>query len=138
MRYDDATWHSEGDFPKDLPSEAGGTHIGMFLAWAFSAGFVGELHIKESAEDLIKLNERKITGRDFLFINCDGKLTDDDFNEEGNAFASEYLEEDYIDDYASIVPNELETVYHLEDSWQNFDNLKVILDARLELWRKSK
>ncbi len=138
MRYDDATWHSEGDFPKDLPSEAGGTHIGMFLAWAFSAGFVGELHIKESAEDLIKLNERKITGRDFLFINCDGKLTDDDFNEEGNAFASEYLEEDYIDDYASIVPNELETVYHLEDSWQNFEKLKVILDARLELWRKSK
>lgn len=31
-RYDRADWHSGGDFPKDLTDEAGGTHIGMFLA----------------------------------------------------------------------------------------------------------
>ncbi|WP_265102660.1 hypothetical protein [Acinetobacter sp. 'aerobic (ED)'] len=33
MKYDDASWHYGGDFPADLPQEAGATHIGMFLTW---------------------------------------------------------------------------------------------------------
>ena len=33
MKYDDAGWHVGGDFPDDLPPEAGATHIGMFAAW---------------------------------------------------------------------------------------------------------
>jgi hypothetical protein len=35
MKYDDASWHYGGDFPADLPREAGSTHIAMFLAWLF-------------------------------------------------------------------------------------------------------
>ena len=42
MKYDDASWHSEGDFPDDLPEEAGGTHIGMFFAWALLSGMGGD------------------------------------------------------------------------------------------------
>src|SRR6266404_3538306 len=34
MKYDDASWHYGGDFPEDLPREAGATHTGMFVAWA--------------------------------------------------------------------------------------------------------
>ena len=29
MKYDDASWHYNGDFPTDLPVEAGATHIGL-------------------------------------------------------------------------------------------------------------
>lgn len=36
MKYDDSTWHTDGDFPADLPPEAGATHIGMFMAWALA------------------------------------------------------------------------------------------------------
>ncbi|WP_262497415.1 DUF7832 domain-containing protein [Pedobacter caeni] len=28
-KYDDASWHYGGDFPKDLPQINGATHIGM-------------------------------------------------------------------------------------------------------------
>jgi len=38
MKYDDASWHSEGDFPGDLRAEAGATHIGMFFAWLMLNG----------------------------------------------------------------------------------------------------
>jgi hypothetical protein len=38
MKYDDASWHCAGDFPKDLPEAAGATHTGMFLAWALLSG----------------------------------------------------------------------------------------------------
>ena len=34
MKYDDASWHYGGDFPSELSSDAGATHIGMFVTWA--------------------------------------------------------------------------------------------------------
>jgi hypothetical protein len=30
---DRADWHYGGDYPPDLPSENGGTHIDIYLAW---------------------------------------------------------------------------------------------------------
>lgn len=30
---DRADWHYDGQYPKGLPPENGGTHIGMFLVW---------------------------------------------------------------------------------------------------------
>lgn len=44
MKYDDASWHVGGEFPKELPPQAGATHIGMFAAWCMLAGLAGELH----------------------------------------------------------------------------------------------
>ena len=41
MSYDKADWHSGGNYPADLPSDNGGTHIGMFLAWAILRGLEG-------------------------------------------------------------------------------------------------
>ncbi|MGN6118448.1 MAG: DUF7832 domain-containing protein, partial [Rhodanobacter sp.] len=43
MKYDDASWHYGGDFPKDLPDEAGATHTGMFVAWALLSGLAGQI-----------------------------------------------------------------------------------------------
>ena len=37
MKYDDWSRHGGGNFPADLPPEAGATHAGMFLAWALLA-----------------------------------------------------------------------------------------------------
>jgi hypothetical protein len=33
MKYDDALWHYEGDYPKKLPNENAAIHIGMFITW---------------------------------------------------------------------------------------------------------
>ncbi len=33
IKYDGVSCHYEGDFPTDLPNDAGATHIGIFLAW---------------------------------------------------------------------------------------------------------
>lgn len=39
MKYDDATWHSGGEFPPESPAEFGGTHIALFLRWCFVKGW---------------------------------------------------------------------------------------------------
>lgn len=41
MKNDDASCHYDGTFPKDLPAEAGTTHIGMFVAWAWLKDLAG-------------------------------------------------------------------------------------------------
>jgi len=107
-KYDDASWHYGGDFPKDLPPENGATHIGFFITWCIDNDLVSDFQLEESAEDVQRVKERKMTGRDFLLQNCDEKFTDEDLNDLGNSFAQDYYEEDgrfaeqhadYLSDY---------------------------------------
>ena len=135
MKYDDASWHYGGDFPKDLPAEAGATHIGMFLAWAILRDMVGELHQDDCADSLEAVRSRKMTGAAFLIQECDEKFTDEDLSDLGNAFAGVYYEADYIDDYCAVF-SEADTAYHVGDTWANFDRIAPVLDRRLAEWRE--
>lgn len=138
VKYDDASWHYGGDFPDDLPDEAGATHTGMFVAWALLSGLAGELHVDDFAEDLEVLKRREIAPGAYFLRCCDGKFTDEDLNDEGNAFAAAYFEFEtgqYLADYERTLAGELPTTYHVADTWENFDQLRPILDQRLREWR---
>ena len=138
--YDRIDWHYGGDFPKNLPPENGGTHIGMFLTWIIESDLIGDLHREESQELLQKVLNRQITGRDFLIEACDEKFWEEDLNEEGNEFTKYYFDSDdgdlnYVNDYSQILGDDLESLYEVEDSWENYDKLKPILDSRYRTWR---
>ncbi|MDH3693262.1 MAG: hypothetical protein OER96_01650 [Gammaproteobacteria bacterium] len=121
MAYDRADWHYGGEYPSDLPVENGGTHIGFFLAWAIHNDLVGKFHLKES---VIKVKSRKMTGREFLFKECDEKFWEEDLSDEGNSFASDYYVNGiYFSDYTSVVPEKLPSMYHFEDNWDNLDRV---------------
>jgi hypothetical protein len=136
MAYDRADWHSGGEFPDDVPDENGGTHIGMFLAWAILRGLEGDFHREQSADDLAAVRSRTMTGREFLFQDCDGKFWAEDLSAEGNAFAQAYYEPNtYFDDYHEILAADLPTMYHVADSWAAFDKLAPRLDRRYEEWK---
>ncbi len=139
MKYDDASWHSGGEFPSDLPPEAGATHTGMYVAWALLSGLAGTLHIHEFPDELVSLRERTITPGAFFLKTFDGKFTDEDLSEEGNAFTQEYFDFEngkYLEDYELVFLNNLPSIYHVADSWKNFDLLRPILDSRLAEWRR--
>jgi hypothetical protein len=136
MKYEDVSWHSgTDDYPKDLPAEAAATHTGMFLAWALLGGFGGELH----EDDLDKLRARSVTPGAFFVEQCDGKFTDEDLNDEGNAFTQAYFDPEkglYLKDYDALLCEGLETAYHVPDTWENFERLRPRLDRRLDEWRR--
>ena len=134
MAYDKAKWHFDGVFPKDLPRENGGTHIGIFLAWAVNQGMAGPELVADAAADLDAVRDRKMTGRGLLFRQVDGGLIDEDLNEEGNAFATHYYDS-YIDEYARLVCERYPTMYHLEDIWLNYDWIAGMIDKRYDGWR---
>jgi hypothetical protein len=137
MKYDDASWHSGGDFPKDLSPDAAFTHTGLYLAWAVMADLGSkELH-DDFGEELAKLSAR-LTPPCQVYRAMDGKLTDEDLSEEGNAFTKAYFDLDvgqYLKDYEEVLCEGLPTTYHVADSWENYERLKPILDSRLATWR---
>ena len=138
MKYDDASWHYGGDFPEGLPDEAGGTHTGMFVAWALLAGLGGDIHLVECPEDIEALKARDMTPGAFFLKFCDGKFTDEDLSEEGNAFAQRYFKfegDGFLSDYTNVLPDTLPSLYHAPDSWETYEVLKPVFDRRLNEWR---
>ena len=136
MKYDDASWHYGGDFPPDLPREAGATHIAMFLAWAALNGLAGDYHKIDSAKELAELLAREITPGAWFIRTCDEKFTDEDLSEEGNQFAAAYYGDggSYVSDYCDAFPD-VPSLYHVEASWVSFDALAPIIANRLRGWR---
>jgi len=138
MKYDDASWHYGGDFPEDLPSEAGATHIGMFVAWCKLNELGGDLHIEDFPEFLDKLKARKMTPTAWFMSACDEKFTDEDLGDEGNSFAAYYYAADeapYIGDYEDTLGKKVESLYYVPDSWDSYDALSPIIKERFEAWK---
>jgi len=137
VAYDRMDWHyGTEDFPNELNDDNAGTHIGMFLAWAIQKDLIGELHLQESAESISKVKSRQITGTDFLKLECDQKFWEEDLNNKGNQFAKYYYESnDYYDDYSSILSDKLPSIFHVVDSWENYDKLASKLDEQFQKWQ---
>jgi hypothetical protein len=139
MKYDDASWHYGGDFPKDLENIAGATHIGMFVAWCVLNGLGGELHTEEFPEDLEGLRSRQKTPGEWFVNACDAKFTDEDLSEEGNAFAKSYYDADgspYLVDYEETLGSGLASLYHVPDTWESFDLLSPVINGRYQEWKR--
>lgn len=148
MKYDDASWHYEGGFPASLPNENGATHIGMFLAWCIENDLISDWLREEAEEEIQQVKEGKLSGADFLISVCDEKLLDEDLSEIGNVFAQDYYEDDtdfgekfasYTDDYINTLDREeLESFYQIENTPENYQLLKKVIDKRFQDWKKYK
>ncbi len=144
MKYDDASWHYGGEWPEGLPPEAASTHIGMFVTWCWLNGMAGEEQLIDSPDMIERITSRSVTPGGLFIEMCDEKFIAADLNDEGNAFAQAYYNEEskgmrhkYYDDLDTVVPADLPSVYHLPDTWETFDKIAPVLDERFKHWRKS-
>ncbi|WP_406844822.1 hypothetical protein [Flavobacterium soyae] len=139
MTYDRIDWHSGNNFPKELPFENGGIHIGMFLTWIIDNDLIGLLHLENSKESIKKVKNREMTGTKFLIKECDSKFWSEDLNEEGNKFTNSYYANEndygqYIDDYSEVF-NHYKTLYHVDDNWENYNKIEPIITKRYSAWK---
>ena len=133
---DRADWHYGGNYPNDLPPENGGTHIGMYLAWIILRGLGSKELVQHSGDTYNWVRNREVTGRDLLFTKFDEKFFDDLLSAEGKAFTRSYYETNgFANDYDRVLGGDLPTLYHVENTWENFDKLAPVLDERLAAWR---
>lgn len=139
MSYDKIEWHSQGEgFPKDAKPEDGGTHIGIFLTWIIQNDLIGELYLETGQEIINKVKRKEITGRDFLVEECNSTFYDEILNDEGNEFVEYYYQSDanenYFGDYA-IVFDEYDNIYEVENSWENYEKIKPVIEMRYLDWK---
>ena len=129
MKYDDASWHYGGEFPANSPEDYGGTHIALFLKWCFIQGWAGQLHLEEEPEDVQRVIDGQLSATEFFFKYCDGKLTNEDFNEDGNAFATAYYGDEglYMADYEREFGN---LIYIASESEHDFETFSAMIEDR--------
>ena len=138
--FDKAKWHYEGKFPKDLDEEQGFVHTGMFLGWIIETGLYSEDFVDDFKSEVRKFKARKLTGTG-VYAAADGVFDAEMLNREGVAFAKAYFDFDtgkYLKDYDKILTRKLPTLYHVQDTWDNYDLIKPQIDKRFAAWKKKR
>ena len=136
MKYDDASWHYGGEFPADLPNEAGATHIAMFLVWCLLNDLGGSLHVEEFPDELERLRNREETPGKWFIRCCDEKFTDEDLNDVGNSFCLFFYHANqapYLNAYTEVFLD-VESLYAVPDTWESFDKLAPRISAGFQQW----
>ena len=106
------------------------------MGWLAEHDFLSE----EFADEVEQIKKRERTGTQ-VYEDWDGVLDSNMLTAEGNAFAVYYYEsvDDnnsiYIDDYGNVLGFELPTLYHVEDSWENYQKISQRIDERYVSWR---
>jgi hypothetical protein len=66
-------------------------------------------------------------------------------NEEGNEFTKFYYETQdaneisyFFDDYAGLFGETVDSIYEVQNTWDNYDKLRPIIDKRYRDWKSAK
>lgn len=114
-----------------------GNHIGLFLRWIIEKGFEGDIADKEHC-DMVRSG--KITGTEYLFSDCDGKLWDEDIREDILPFVESYYGGDnYYIDYGDCCTNDDDKPFFgvISDD-KDYSKLRVKIDEAFEQFKSVK
>lgn len=126
-KYDDISWHEEGDYPAGIPQRNAGSHIAYFLAWAFRRGFLSDELNEAFAQELeaIKRGEFASTR---LLTAMDSKVTSEDMTLEGGNVA-QAIYDTFVDRWQTWCDNHgFATMYHAPPSPEHEAAAGSILD----------
>jgi len=134
--YDNAKTHFLGNFPDSLPIEQAYVHIGMYLGWIIDQDMYSEYFEDEASIQIFRFKRREISCT-ILSEIWDGYLGFELFNREGNMFTYYYYGGGlYHNDYHEILVKALPSIYHVTDSWENYEKMKTRIDMRFQDWKK--
>ncbi|MFV2029951.1 cell surface protein [Neisseria sp. S1] len=144
--YDNIRFHTDENYPANLPPEAAATHIGMYWAWAASQGLANPAwqNSPESASDFKAMLAGEMSGADFVLTHMDGALIPEDFNELGQRFTAFYYDDEdegygkFMEDYVTTMNTpELDSFYHVNNSNENQRLLAAVFQTAFEQWQES-
>lgn len=133
--YDLAKNHFLGDFPASLPIEKAYLHIGIYMGWVIDNELYSEYFEDEASTEIYRFTRRDI-GCIILAEIWDGELSHELFNDEANLFTFYYYAGGiFKKDYNEVLVKSHKTIYHVEDTWENFEALKKRMSERFEEWK---
>lgn len=135
--YDKAKYHLAMDYPKDLPESQACVHTGMFVTWLIEHDMLSDWLIEEAAASIEAVKRHEMTGPQFYEEEMCGVLSDENLNEEGNAFTASYYDGKgrFTRDYCVVMDiGDLPSIYHVQDTWENYELIKPRIDERYAEW----
>ena len=133
--YDNARAHFLGNFPDSLPIEQAYVHIGMYLGWIIDRGLYSDFFEEEASNQIFRFRRREISCT-ILSEIWDGYLGYELFSHEGNLFTYYYYGGGlYKNDYDEILVKRLPSLYHVRDTWDNYEQMRVRIDLRYDEWK---
>lgn len=134
--YDNAKKHFLGNFPESLPIEQAYVHIGIYLGWIIETKLYSEYFEDEASNQVFRFNRREISCT-ILSEIWEGYRGHELFNSVGNMFTYYYYGGGiYRSDYDQLLVKNLPSIYHVEDTWENYDKIKTRIDMRFHDWKK--
>ena len=134
--YDLARNHFLGDFPASLPIEKAYLHIGIYMGWVIENKLYSEYFEDEASTEIYRFSRREI-GCIILAEIWDGALSHELFNDKTNLFTFYYYAGGlFKKDYTEVLVTSQKTIYHVDDSWENFDKISRCISVRYKEWRK--
>jgi hypothetical protein len=133
--YDNAKTHFLGNFPASLPIEQAYVHIGMYLGWIIENDLYSEYFEEEASNQIFRFKRREISCT-ILSEIWDGYLGYQLFSKHGNMFTYYYYAGGlYHNDYQELLVKGLPSIYHVDDSWDNYEKIKQRMSVRLQDWK---
>lgn len=128
MTYDDAGWHHDSAIENGLAPAAGGTHIGMFMAWLALHGMAQPDYAPT------ELRARRITPGEYLRRHCVDQIDPFMLTDNGNAFASAAYRA-YLRRYRDVpAVARYDSTYETPDTWDTYDDVSALIDALHADW----
>jgi hypothetical protein len=133
--YDNAKNHFLGNFPDSLPIEQAYIHIGIYLGWAIETCLCSPYFEEEAETEIYRFKRRELTCA-ILSEIWDGYLGYELFNEEGNLFTYYYYGGGvFKKDYELLLCRNLPSIYHVKDSWENYEVMCERITERHKVWK---
>lgn len=140
--FDKAKWHITSDFPKDVDPHQSYVHTGLFVCWLVDSGLIEDDFRNENHIGIHLLLSRQITPSQFYADYLDGVFDADGLTQEAIKFTTDYFDFEkgkYVADYlATLDPDDsLPSIFHIADSWSNYDKLKATIHTNYVLWQQT-
>lgn len=132
--YDHAEQHFLGTYPDLLPIEQAYVHIGMYMGWVIENDLYSGYFGLEGSTEIFRFRRREISCT-ILSEIWNGHLASEYLNRRGNSFTRFYYASGlYRQDYEEVLGRDLPSIYHVADTWPNYDKLKERINTRYTGW----
>ncbi|MBK7468107.1 MAG: hypothetical protein IPJ43_15580 [Saprospiraceae bacterium] len=140
--FDKAKWHVNDDFPSDLDQHQSYIHSGLFICWLIENGLLEDDFKIENSKGINLLLSRQVAPSKFYVDYLDGVFDAEGFTEEAIKFTTDYFDFEkgnYLTDYLPTLgsTNSLPSLFHVADTWENYDKLKSIINKRFVEWKQA-
>ena len=138
--FDKAKWHINDDFPIDLDHYQSYVHSGLFICWLIDNGLLEDDFKTKNSIGINLLVTRQVAPSQFYVDYLDGVFDAEGLTQAAIKFTADYFDFEkgnYVADYLTTLDptDSLPSLFHVADTWENYDKLKPIINNRFREWK---